>query len=237
MTSTSPLHHRRSIRLKGYDYTQPGAYFITLVAWQRENLFGEIRQDEVVLNKMGLVASQEWGKIPRRFPRLELGAFVIMPNHMHGILIIHEDRIATVVGARRRIETAMPLDSPAVPLPGDNPSSSCRAPTRRRIETAMPLDSPAVPLPGDNPSSSCRAPTIESFGRPVPGSIPTILRSYKSTVTLRINRLRHTPGFPVWQRNYYEHIIRNPRDHQAIHDYILANHANWESDDEHPPPR
>ena len=88
-------HHRRSVRLKEYDYTQPGGYFITMVTYQREHLFGEIENEEMKLSKFGLAAKQQWEKLPKRFSNIELGAFVVMPNHVHGIIRIIE-RTGTV---------------------------------------------------------------------------------------------------------------------------------------------
>lgn len=85
-------HHRRSIRLQGYDYSQAGAYFVTIVAWQRECLFGEIVGGEMKLNRYGEIIQKWWNEIPVHFPNVEIGAFIIMPNHVHGILIITEDR-------------------------------------------------------------------------------------------------------------------------------------------------
>jgi len=81
-------HHRRSIRLPDYDYSQPGAYYVTIVAWHRECLFGEVVNGEMRLNKFGLVAKQQWEKLPDRFPNIGLGAYVVMPNHTHGIIVI-----------------------------------------------------------------------------------------------------------------------------------------------------
>ena len=147
-------HHRRSIRLKGYDYSQAGAYYVIVVAWHRECLFGEIVNKEMVLSGFGLVAKQQWEKLPKRFPNIELGAHMIMPNHMHGIIVIINGRgtagrfvVKTIHGFRR-------------------------------------------------------APTQEQYQRPVKGSIPTIIRSYKSAVSYSINLMRGTDGVPVWQRNY-----------------------------------
>jgi len=85
-------HHRRSIRLQGYDYSQAGAYYVTIVAWHRECLFGEVVDKEMVLSKFGLVAKQQWEKLPKWFPNIELGAHMIMPNHMHGIIVIIDGR-------------------------------------------------------------------------------------------------------------------------------------------------
>lgn len=181
-------HHRRSIRLKGFDYTQAGAYYITIVTHQREHLFGEVVNGEMQLNKFGLVAKGQWEKLARRFKYVELIVFVIMPNHMHGIIFIVDERKGT-----------------AVDMPNANPLFFRRDPTDEHTE---------------------------KFGKPVKGSIPTIIRSYKSAVALRINLMRGTKGLPVWQSNYYEHVIRDEKDLQAKYDYIMSNPLNWEDDDE-----
>ncbi|HRQ23076.1 MAG TPA: hypothetical protein PLF42_06560 [Anaerolineales bacterium] len=135
------------------------------------------------LSKFGLAAKQQWEKLPKRFPNIELGAFVIMPNHVHGIIQIIE-----------------------------------------RTGTADHLKN-------DGNNSSRRAP-IERFQKPVPNSIPTIIRSYKSAVSYRINLMRGTNGVPVWQRNYYEHVIRDHEDWDRIHRYIQSNPSNWTHDRE-----
>ena len=123
--------------------------------------------------------------MPGYDPQRHRDEFVIMPNHIHGIIWIVEtpEHPDDTVGARRR------------------------APTMRR-----------------------RAPKVEQFGKPVPGSIPTIVHAFKSAVTRRINALRGTPGARVWQRNYYEHIIRNDRALNAIRRYIAENPARWHLD-------
>lgn len=82
-------HHRRSVRLKGYDYTQSGAYFVTICAQHRECLFGEIQHGEMVLNDAGRMVQAEWERLPQRFPLVMLDACVVMPNHIHGIIILH----------------------------------------------------------------------------------------------------------------------------------------------------
>ena len=140
----------------------------------------------MMLSKFGLVAKQQWEKLPKRFPNIVLGAYVIMPNHMHGIIEIINGR-----------------------------------------GTAGSLDN----LDGE---SSRRAPTREQFQKPVKGSIPTMIRSYKSAVSYRINLIRRSDGVPVWQRNYYEHIIRDEKDLQNKTDYINANPLLWDEDDENP---
>jgi hypothetical protein len=109
----------------------------------------------MVLNEFGLVAKQQWERLPKRFPHIDLGAFAIMPNHKHGIIVITDGR------------------------------------------------GTAVNRKGSDGESFRRAPTQEQFQKPVKGSIPTIIRSYNSAVSHRINLLRGTEGVPVWQRNYY----------------------------------
>jgi putative transposase len=173
MPDKKTKHYRNSIRLPNYDYTQAGAYFITLVTNNREYLFGEVDHSQMHLSSIGNVVQEVWKSIPIHFPHATENHFVIMPNHIHGIII---------VGARR-----------AVPLP-----------TNIQI--------------------------FEQFGRPVKGSIPTIIRSFKSEATRRVNILRQTPGGKLWQRNYYEHIIRNEEEFQSVVDYILTNPMNWHDD-------
>ena len=88
-------HHRRSIRLPNYDYSQPGAYFVTIVTWHRECLFGEVVNGAMKLSKSGEIVQWEWKALPQRFRYIELGAHVVMPNHFHGILIFQEHVGAT----------------------------------------------------------------------------------------------------------------------------------------------
>lgn len=102
------IHHRRSIRLKEYDYTQAGAYFITIVTYQREPLFGEIMNGVMNLNPLGEIARREWFKTAELRPYIELyeDEFVVMPNHAHGILWMNDD--STVGAERRSAPTTMP---------------------------------------------------------------------------------------------------------------------------------
>ena len=93
-------HHRRSIRLKGYDYSQAGAYYVTIVTYQRDCLFGDIMNKEMILNDFGKVADECWSAIPEHFPLVELGAYVVMPNHVHGIIFITEKVNQKIIGCR-----------------------------------------------------------------------------------------------------------------------------------------
>jgi putative transposase len=188
-------HRRHSIRLKGFDYTQSGAYFLTICVYEQECLFGEVVAGLMRMNNYGRIAQREWERLPARFKNIALEASVVMPNHVHGIIVIADE--SEGVGARQGISKTLAHNGPAVPLP-------------------------------DNPQN------IEHFGRPVPGSIPTIVRSYKSAVSLRINRIRAMSTGPIWQRNYYEHVIRNEADLSRLRAYIQANPARWAADRLHP---
>jgi putative transposase len=176
-------HHRRSIRLKGYDYSSPGAYFITLCAYQRHCLFGEIVNGEMQLNECGAIATECWQAIPSHFQKIQLDAFVVMPNHVHGILWIKETNGRGLAFGRG---------------------------------LAMP-----------NPYEG-------KFGKPIAGSIPTVVGSFKSIVTRRINILRNAPRTPVWQRGYYDHIIRSERSLHILRQYIQHNPLCWQDDQLHP---
>ncbi len=173
---------RRSIRLKGWDYRTPAAYFVTICTHDRAPLFGRVVDGDMVLNAFGEIVWACWREIPEHFPHVELDAFVVMPNHVHGIIFIVD-----VVGS---------LHAGATHVGATH----------------------ASPLRGDAPRG------------PASGSLGAIVGSFKSAVTQRINALRNTPGAPVWQRNYYEHIIRTERALNAIRRYIAENPLRWHLD-------
>jgi putative transposase len=186
-------HHRRSIRLPGYDYTQAGAYYVTLVTWRRDCLFGEVVEGEMRLNEVGQIAQWEWVNLSQRFKFIELGAFMVMPNHFHGILIFHDVR-ATHPGMTDAI-------------PGKNP-----------LQNTAPDDPDGSPLPHG----------------PKPLSLGAMMAQFKSRVTKRLWKIPSLSGTPIWQRNYYEHIIRDERDMQSKWDYIEGNPVLWNDDEENP---
>ena len=183
------IHHRRSIRLKGYDYSQSGAYFVTLCTHNRECLFGEIVDNEMILNNYGKIVYEEWfvsTKIRNEIQLFE-NEFVVMPNHIHGIIWIDADdmKMNDVVGAAN-VGT------------NDIVGANGRSPRQRG--------------PGQK-------------------SLSSFIAGYKSSVTKRINQIRQTQGTHVWQRNYYEHIIRNETELQRIREYIVNNAIKWENDE------
>jgi REP element-mobilizing transposase RayT len=171
-------HHRRSIRLKGYNYKQSGAYFVTIVTQNRICLFGDISDGKTVLSATGRIAEVSWVGLSSRFPTVSLDSFVVMPNHIHGIIIVGAQFIAPDSMSYNQIGTSQ--------------------------EGAMN-----------------RAPTLGE-----------IVRAYKAAST-RIIRQTANADF-AWQRNYYEHIIRNDESLNRIRQYILENPSRWAIDRENP---
>jgi len=164
MSCNPHKHHRRSIRLKEYDYSQPGGYYITICTQNREILFGDIEKGKMILNEIGKIVKNYWLKIPDLRSYIELDEFIIMPNHFHGIMIIKEN------------------------------SNNVRA-------------------------TESVAPTLKAH------SIGSILGQFKSTTTKEIQKTL-IPHFK-WQRNYYEHIIRDEPDLNRIRRYIKENPLKW----------
>jgi REP-associated tyrosine transposase len=164
-------HHRRSIRLSGYDYTQPGAYFVTICTRQRECTLGVVQDQTVILSPSGQIAKQCWNALASHFLFLNLDAFVIMPNHLHGIIVITHSE-------QSKSETAIPV----------RPSS-----------------------PKGTQSDSLSA----------------ILQNFKSVSTRKINQVHQNRGATVWQRGYYERVIRDDTELSRIRQYIETNPNRW----------
>lgn len=178
-----PVKHRRhSIRLKGYDYTSEGAYFVTIVTQGRECLFGEIVDGEMYLSNYGEIIQKWWIEIPIYFPNVKTGVFIIMPNHIHGIIFITDERRGEVISPRCDSST----------MGGD--TSPLRKPTLGQIVGYFKYQSTKEMNEADNIG------IITKF----------------------------------WQRNYYEHIIRNEKELQQKIDYILDNPSRWKNDEENP---
>ena len=187
-------HHRRSIRLRGYDYSSEGAYYITIVTQGRECLFGEIVDREFHLNEYGEVVQKWWNEIPIHFPNVELGAFIMMPNHIHGIIFITTER---------RGEALSPCNDP------DNNIQNAYVDGTNNMGGATP------PL---------RKPTLGQ-----------IVAYFKYQSTKEMNQIETKNAITkFWQRNYYEHIIRNEKDLQNKTAYIEANPSLWDEDNDNP---
>jgi REP element-mobilizing transposase RayT len=187
MTSGPDLPQRKSIRLQGFEYAQAGAYFVTICTQGKRCLLSSIVGKSVELTLAGEIVRAVWNSLPERFPRLVLDEFVIMPNHLHGVL--------GLVGAG--------LAPPAV-NPGKDPANMAKA----------------AP-PG-------AATTARNY------SLPDVMGAFKSISTIQVNKRLQRKGIPLWQRSYYEHIIRKGEDLRKIQQYILENPLNWALDTENP---
>jgi REP element-mobilizing transposase RayT len=163
------LKHRQSIRLNEYNYANPNWYYVTICTKDKKCVFGKVRNGKLVLNKFGILAKDEWIRTKEIRQNIDLDYYIIMPNHIHGIIIIESRGVM-------------------------------------HYATTNEFKSPSQTL----------------------GSI---IRGFKSTVTKRINRMRSTHGNPIWQRNYYDHIIRNEQDLFRIRKYIQLNPLKWEIDE------
>ena len=174
MTYNPDIHHRRSVRLREFDYSSVGGYFVTTCVQNRECLFGDVLDGVMVLNDAGRLVESVWEGLIERFSSIKLDAFVVMPNHVHFIVNIAE---------------------PA----GKNEAAH------------------------GNRAGQGRAPTLDR-----------IVGAFKSISAARINRLLSRAGRPLWQRNYYERVIRNEPELHALRDYIIYNPLKWADDSENP---
>ena len=175
-------HQRLSVRLKEYGCSQPSAYFVTICSWLRGSIFGEIINGKMELNEFGIVVERECLNNIKVLPNIKLDQFVVMPNHVHGIVFIN-----------------------------------------RRGEVASPKINAQQTLPKGWEGSSLHKPTLGQ-----------IVAYYKYMTTKQINIIRNTPGMPVWQRNYFEHVIRDENDLKNTREYILNNTLRWAFDKNNP---
>jgi len=188
------IHHRRSIRLRSYDYSLPGGYFVTICTQHRECILGKIQNRQVVLNNVGIMVKNIWNELPDKYPGVEIDQFIIMPNHIHGIIVI--------VGAGPR----------------------------------------ACPGISGNVSHDPMQPSIKGQPQgvaPTCISLPDIVHRFKSYTTARyrnyVERFNWRPfQGRLWQRNYFERIIRNDDEMNRIREYILNNPLSWEEDENNP---
>ncbi len=209
MTYNSNNHHRRSIRLKGYDYSQSGLYFITICVQNRECLFGEIvgaslvdvkkTDAKMILNDAGTMIKNEWLKLPERFTNVSLNEYIVMPNHFHAILEIVG---ATLVVAQNDVN----------------------------IQNDVVAQNVVVAQNG-NGNKQGQPQGIAPTGK----TIGDMVGAFESITTMQYirgvkNNNWQTFDKKLWQRNYWEHIIRNEQSYLKISEYIINNPANWNND-------
>lgn len=175
------IHHRRSIRLKEYDYATTGGYFVTIRTYDKESLFGRIEEGEMILNDGGKTVEMAWQGVPSHFANVTLDEYVIMPNHFHGIIVIKNEFVGAGLGP------------------------------------------PCMKGRHDKKGAASRAPTLGD-----------IVCAFKSISAIQVNRISSRSGQPLWQRNYYERIIRSEDELDRARKYILDNPTKWEMDKENP---
>jgi putative transposase len=184
-----------SIRLNSHDYSSHGTYFITICTFQGLSYFGNISNGKMILSEQGKVAFKLWHELPEHFPFVSLDEFVVMPNHVHGIIIIQST-------------------SPVGTL---HATSRKQKPASVRTLHATSLQKPATSLQNRNEFMSSISPK--------PGSLATVIRSYKSAVSKNIHLSDHDFS---WLPRYYDHIIHSARELNRIRDYISNNPATWD---------
>ncbi len=183
-------HHRRSIRLAGYDYSQEGAYSLTLCSHGKECIFGDVDQAGVALNEWGQAVAECWQWLEQQYPYVRVDTFVVMPNHTHGIVLLMDER-------------------------GDGWDAGAGVSGARRVGSGV-----------------CGGGSRTGPGKWKP--LGRLVGAFKTVSTRRINEVRGTPGAPIWQRNYFERIIRSDEELNRIRDYIVSNPARWAEDEENP---
>ena len=223
-------HHRRSVRLTGYDYAQPGVYFVTICVRDRECTLGNVVDGRARTTEYGRVAHDFWVQVPIHFVNVSIDTFVVMPNHVHTIIAIGDPPhrrggvtppLRTAASPQPGVGTT-PLRTGSAPQPGagTTPPQTVSAPQRGAGTT--PLRTAASPQPGVG-TTPLRRPTLGQ-----------IVAYYKYQTTKLINQIRGNPGTPFWQRSFYDHIIRNDRELNAIRQYIADNPLKWELDQDNP---
>ena len=227
MTINPARHRRRSIRLRGYDYSQIGAYFVTICAHNWVCLFGDIEDGEMRLSDAGRVVGATWEGLPSYNPGVALDVFVIMPNHFHGIIVIDHIPSGSGVGAQFIAPPTPAVVSPAdSPLPYSPVGAQFIAPPVESISSPTRIAGPGHVDEG----AINRAPTPDTPNRTP--SLGDIVRGFKAHTTRILHR--DLGIVRVWQRNYYEHVIRDDASLSRIREYITNNPVHWAFDRENP---
>ncbi|WP_416336931.1 transposase [Crocosphaera sp. UHCC 0190] len=193
MTFDPEKHHRRSIRIRNYDYSQPGAYFVTICTYQKQCWCGEIKNGQMCLNQLGKIVADEWLKTAIIRPNFQLDEWVIMPNHLHGIVIIND-----CSGNENKGDLGADYQNRGI--------------VGANQDNKRDLGARNAPL------------------RQKPNSLSSFVAGFKSAVTKRINLLRLNTNIPIWQRNFYESIVRDETSLAVIRKYIINNPSFWQND-------
>jgi len=197
-----------SARLQNWDYAREGAYFITICTKDRLHYFGEIENKKMILSNMGVIADLMWHEIKNHAKNITLGEFVVMPNHVHGILILNGGNTDT--------------DGDGIDAGAADVGQASHVETLHATSLRRPTPQPTQPSPPPTPQQTQMAKIS-----PKSNSVSTIIRSYKSSVTKHGNRL----GYEfAWQARFHDHIIHNAQEFENIRNYIADNPRNWKKD-------
>ncbi|MCB0282675.1 MAG: transposase [Calditrichaeota bacterium] len=191
-----------SARLRSWDYASPGAYFITICTHNRVHWFWKIENARMVLSRLGLIAEQQWMEISGHFNHVESGPFIIMPNHIHGILILNDSG-----------RGAIHRDSNT----GSKSNRDVLSDTTNHSDAAN-----RVSTMGGGGMTGDKNPMLHD-------SVSKIIRWYKGKCTYKIRKSIPDISFQ-WQSRFYDHIIRDEQDFNRISEYIVNNPAQWEDD-------
>jgi REP element-mobilizing transposase RayT len=210
MTFNPDIHHRRSIRLKEYDYSSVGAYFVTACTQERLCLFGDIADGVMCLNDAGRMVADWWLRLPDRFPGVAVDEYVVMPNHFHGIITITDNADTSPVGA------------PPCGCPGFDVSPPCGCPG---FDVSPPCGCPPLDSTAKSGRPRGAAPTL--------GDVIDWFKTMTTNAYIKGVKNADWPPFPgrFWQRNYYERVIRDDAELNGIREYIQCNPANWAGDE------
>ncbi len=177
-------HHRRTIRMPAYDYSAEAVYFVTICTKGRKLLFGNVKNGGMAMNELGWFVWEEWERSAEMRKEVQVGAFVVMPNHLHSIVTTNPEKISTAFALDRK---------------SFNASTRVNAPVRLQ-----------------------------------PRSLGSFIGGYKAATTRHYNRLIGTADTPLWQRNYYERVVRSETAMEKIWAYIETNPLQWTTDRENP---
>ena len=217
-------HHRRSIRLRGFDYRTPGLHVVTICTQGKTHLFGDIRDSQMHPNPAGEMVQRTWDKIPTHYSTIDIDAFVVMPNHIHGIILLVPQESDLYPGSDRAVG-ATPCGCPRThtDVPGTDDNSIAN-PTRQIVsKPEHPCGEPGQPR------------GVAPTGNAARLSLPDVVHRFKTLTTKRysdgVTQLGWTPyEGKLWQRNYYERVVRNQRDLDKFRRYIDANPGRWFED-------
>ena len=205
----------RPRRLREYDYSQDGAYSVTICTDWRKHLFGRVTVGRMELNAVGQAVEQAWQGLPEHYPHVELDVFVVMPDHVHGIVVFVGGEVVPGMG----LDSVSKLGSATV---GSRPEEAGYTPARTQDEARREIGAREEEAGLKPARTQDEAPTkVRRHG------LSEVVRGFKTYSGRRVNGLRGTPGVAVWQRGYYEHVVRNEEDMNRIRQYFQENPLRW----------